>query len=65
MKKVPYYAEKLSEYEELREHVMYTVQQARSVIYHDEEFKMSYFKDALEALEDLAQMCGIDTTYDT
>lgn len=65
MKQVQHYVNAVNEYEELRQHVIHVVQQAREQIFYGQEFQMNTFKDTLETLEDLAQMCGIDTTYDT
>ena len=65
MKQVQHYVNAVNEYEELRQHVIHVVQQAREQIFYNQEFQMNTFKDTLETLEDLAQMCGIDTTYDT
>jgi hypothetical protein len=65
MRQVQHYVNAVNEYEELRQHVIHVVQQAREQIFYNQEFQMNTFKDTLETLEDLAQMCGIDTTYDT
>jgi len=65
MRQVQHYVNAVNEYEELRQHVIHIVQQAREQIFYNQEFQMNTFKDTLETLEDLAQMCGIDTTYDT
>jgi len=64
MRQVQHYVNAVNEYEELRQHVIHVVQQAREQIFYNQEFQMNTFKDTLETLEDLAQMCGIDTTYD-
>jgi len=65
MRQVQHYVNAVNEYEELRQHVIHVVQQAREQIFYNQEFQMNTFKDTLETLEDLAQMCGINTTYDT